>query len=178
MGRLSSPPERAHREPVRSGAHRIRSLRVVGGFLDGTTFEFADGLNCVIGARGTGKTTALELIRFALDALPSPDTDPVGRRRIESLIEENLIGGRVEMTIETKEGMTYLITRSWDEPPIVLTEDGKATEIALKGGVLFRADIYSQNEVESIADRSASQLSLLDAFELERITATNAMVRR
>ena len=59
MGRLSSPPVRPHRAPVQSGVHRIRSLGVVGGFLDGTTFEFANGLNCVIGARGTGKTTAL-----------------------------------------------------------------------------------------------------------------------
>jgi ABC-type lipoprotein export system ATPase subunit len=176
MGRLSSPPVRAHRAPVQSGVHRIRSLGVVGGFLDGTTFEFADGLNCVIGARGTGKTTALELIRFALDALPSPDTDPAGRRRIESLVEENLTGGRVEMTLETKEGMTYTVTRSWGEAPIVLTEDGKATEITLKGGTLFRADIYSQNEVESIADRSVSQLNLLDAFEMERVNAANSRI--
>ena len=50
--------------------HRIRWLSVVGGFLDGTKIEFAPGLNCIIGARGTGKTTALEFIRFALDAMP------------------------------------------------------------------------------------------------------------
>ena len=45
--------------------HRLRFLSVIGGFLDGQTFEFSAGLNCLIGARGTGKTTALELIRYA-----------------------------------------------------------------------------------------------------------------
>ena len=43
--------------------HRLRFLSVIGGFLDGQTLEFSSGLNCLIGARGTGKTTALELIR-------------------------------------------------------------------------------------------------------------------
>jgi ABC-type lipoprotein export system ATPase subunit len=141
--------------------------------MDGTTLDFADGLNCIIGGRGAGKTTALELIRFALDAFPDADSDPAGRRRVEALIGENLTGGRVELLIETREGMNYMVTRAWGEEPIVLTDDGKATEITLKGGTLFRADIYSQNEVESIADRSASQLNLLDAFEIDRINAVN-----
>lgn len=154
------------------GAHRIRRVQVIGGFLDGTDLELSDGLNCVIGARGTGKTTALELIRFALDALPSFQNDPE-RRRLESLIAKNLQGGRVELTIETKEGMTYRVSRSVGESPIVLTTTGKATQISLKEANLFQADIYSQNEVEGIADRPASQLGLLDAFEAERVAAIN-----
>ena len=56
-------------------SHRIRSISVIGGFLEGQ-FEFVDGLNCLIGARGTGKTTALEFIRYALDMLPSREEDP------------------------------------------------------------------------------------------------------
>ena len=42
-------------------AHRLKSISVIGGFLDGVRLSLADGLNCIIGARGTGKTTALEL---------------------------------------------------------------------------------------------------------------------
>jgi len=49
------------------GGHKLRNLRVVGGFLDGASLDFADDLNCLIGARGSGKTTVLELVRFALD---------------------------------------------------------------------------------------------------------------
>jgi hypothetical protein len=38
--------------------HVVLSLRVTGGFLAGAEMEFADGLNCLIGGRGAGKTTA------------------------------------------------------------------------------------------------------------------------
>lgn len=149
--------------------HRIRSVSVVGGFLDGAQFDFADGLNCLIGARGAGKTTVVELVRYALDALPGRDVNPTERRRIESLVEKNLAGGRVRVTIETKDGLSYAVSRAAGDEPIVQTSDGKATEFTLTSGGIFRADIFSQNEVESIADRTTSQLVLIDNFESERI---------
>ena len=116
--------------PLRS--HRIRSVSVVGGFLDGLRLELADGLNCFIGGRGTGKTTVLEFVRFAFDALPSRDEDSDERRRIESLVEQNLAGGRVQVEFQTKNGLTYVVSRSWDEEPVVLTADGQATESHLR----------------------------------------------
>ena len=51
---------------VEFGGHRIRLALVIGGFLDGTALELAWGPNWIIEARGTGKTTVLELVRFAL----------------------------------------------------------------------------------------------------------------
>jgi len=54
---------------VTSAGHRIRSIAIIGGFLDGAHFDLADGLNCVIGGRGTGKSTMVELARYALDDL-------------------------------------------------------------------------------------------------------------
>jgi ABC-type lipoprotein export system ATPase subunit len=68
-------------------SHRIRCISIIGGFLDGTKFELADGLNCFIGARGAGKTTMLEFVRYALDAMPSREEQPIERRRIESLVD-------------------------------------------------------------------------------------------
>jgi hypothetical protein len=53
-----SPPIAAVRPPPeRQPHHRIVSLAVDGGFLDGARLEFTGGLNCIIGGRGTGKTT-------------------------------------------------------------------------------------------------------------------------
>lgn len=155
----------------------IKAISIVGGFLNGTRFNLSEDLNCIIGARGTGKTTILELVRFALDALPAHDEDPDERRRIESLIAQNLAGGRVELTIETKDGLTYTVTRAEGEDPIVLDADGHATELTLGNGGLFSADIYSQNEVERIADRSLSQLNLIDNFDAEKIEEITTQVR-
>lgn len=157
--------------------HRLKSLRIVGGFLDGTAFDFADDLNCIIGARGTGKTTILEFVRFVLDALPGADADAAARRRIESLIEHNLAGGRVQVAIETKDGLPYVVSRAAGEEAIVLTDDGTPTEIALRADGVFNADIYSQNDVESIADRALSQLVLIDNFQPERVAEFEARLR-
>ncbi|NQU22146.1 MAG: AAA family ATPase, partial [Candidatus Nealsonbacteria bacterium] len=162
-----------HQAPV--AAHRIKTVQVVGGFMDGLQIQFHDRLNCIIGGRGTGKSTTLELIRYGLDAMPD---DPRERKRIESLVEQNLAGGRVQIEVETKDGLSYTITRCWGEEPIVLSADGNPTAISLATSGLFQADIYSQNNVESIADRVASQLALIDNFETETIAEIEAKLRR
>lgn len=165
---------RAAARPAAPFFHRLRSIEIVGGFLDGARLEFSAGLNCLIGARGTGKTTLLEFVRFALDGLPDQQTDSAERRRIESLVERNLNSGRIELEIETKDGLRYRLSRTVGEEPIVLTADGSPTDIQLKTGRLFRADVYSQNEVERIADQSLSQLALIDNFAPEQIRQVSA----
>lgn len=158
-------------------AQRLRSIHVTGGFLDGAVFDLSDGLNCLIGARGTGKSSVLELIRFALDALP-PVGDPE-RQRIENLVKANLGDGSIELAIETRDGLTYRVIRSWQEDQVVVTADGSATGVALRGNGngIFRADIYSQNEIERIADQALSQLSLIDNFESGQIAQITAELR-
>lgn len=153
--------------------HQLVRLAIVGGFLDGQCFDFAQPLNCLIGARGTGKTTVLEFIRWVMDAMP---TDPAERERIENLVIRNLKGGRVDLTVQTKDGLRYTVSRAPGEEPIVKTQDGRVTDISLKAGGLFRVDVFSQNEVEAIADRPTSQLDLLDAFEPTAIADLGAQL--
>ena len=161
-----------------NGTHRLRTLAVTGGFLDGLSLSFSNGLNCVIGARGSGKTTVLELVRFTLDALPPamPGDDP-DRRRIEALIESNLGDGRVELTVETSDGLVYSIQRSWGEEPVVLAADGKPTSIKLRAGAFFRADIYSQDQIERMAGDAMSQLALIDTFEPRKLAEVDSELR-
>jgi ABC-type lipoprotein export system ATPase subunit len=163
--------------PAGAGYPKIRSLCVVGGFLDGFTADLADGLSCIIGARGTGKTTVLELVRYALDALPTTEVDAAGLKRIDSLIAQNLDGGRVEVAIETRDGLEYTVTRAGGEPPIVLGPDRQPLDVAVRNGGLFKADVFSQNEIESIADRPLAQLALLDKFEAKKIAGIEHEIR-
>src|SRR5690348_9084927 len=46
---------------------RLRSVSTNGGFLINANTEFAEGLTCIIGARGTCKSTLVETIRFLFD---------------------------------------------------------------------------------------------------------------
>lgn len=55
---------------------RILQATFQGGFLDGVTMDFTGNLNCLIGGRGSGKSTALLAIRAALGASPGDDEDP------------------------------------------------------------------------------------------------------
>ena len=70
--------------------HKIHGLEVTGGFLDGMRLEFGEGLNCLIGGRGTGKTTVLELIRWTLDQMPDDTEDVDCYRVIDRLVQANL----------------------------------------------------------------------------------------
>ena len=158
----------------KDGFHRLQSVSVVGGFLDGQRFDLSDGLNCIIGARGTGKTTVLEFVRYAMDALP---TDGAARKRVESLVEQNLAGGRVEVAIRTKDGLSYIVNRSAGDDPVVLDESRNPTDVRLRSGGLFKVNIFSQNEVEAIADQASSQLDLIDNFEAERIAGIEHRIR-
>jgi energy-coupling factor transporter ATP-binding protein EcfA2 len=47
---------------------QLVSARFEGGFLDGIALEFAPNLNCIIGGRGSGKSTVLRAITYALGA--------------------------------------------------------------------------------------------------------------
>ncbi|EPB4256535.1 ATP-binding protein [Yersinia enterocolitica] len=44
----------------------IERLQVQGGFLDGLDINFSSGLNVITGARGMGKTSVIELLRYVL----------------------------------------------------------------------------------------------------------------
>jgi hypothetical protein len=160
-----------------NGYHRLKSIEFIGGFLDGTRFDLGDGLSCLIGHRGTGKTTAIEFVRYALDEFRDNGDGGQLRKRVESLVQTNLGGGRIKLVIETKDGIEYCVSRTAVEPPIVFTAEGEPTDIALGSSSVFRADIYSQNEVETIADDPLSQLTLLDSFVADGVAQIESEIR-
>jgi len=114
-----------------------------------------------------GSARILEFLRYTLDVMPA-ELD--SRRQLESLVQGNLGGGCVQVRIQTRDGFEYDIHRSAGEEPLVMTADGKATELSLRHGALFRPEVFSQNEVETIADQVDSQLALIDSFDREAIS--------
>lgn len=149
----------------RAAHHTLRSLRVTGGFLSGLTLDFVDGLNCFIGGRGAGKTTALEFLRFGLGLMPDPRASPQRHRAIDALVKANLGSGRVSIDLRTKTGMRYTAGRGAAESVQVLNEAGSAVPVSLDRDQIFSADVFSQNEIEEIAASPAAQLELLDRFQ-------------
>jgi hypothetical protein len=104
------------------------------------------------------------MMRYALDATPGKPGDRL-RSRAESLIEHNLGDGRIELIVETKNGISYTITRVFGDEPEILDENGHSVSMRVRGALLFQADFFSQNEMESIAEAPHYQLALIDKFE-------------
>ncbi len=164
-------------DAVTHEGQRIERIEVTGGFLEGAVLELAGGLNCLIGPRGSGKTTALELVRHALDLFPEDEYSPGAKKRFDSLVSDNLQDGRVRITVKTRDGVSYIIDRTATGETMVLTGDGQPTEIKLSGGSFFTTDIYSQNQVESIADNPENQLALIDRFAAEELRRIGQEIR-
>ena len=157
---------------VKSPAHHVvLGLRVTGGFLAGAELEFADGLNCLIGGRGAGKTTALEFLRFGLGLMPDSRINAQRRKVIDALVKANLGSGRLAIELRTKTNLRYTTGRAAKETLQVLNEAGTAVPVSLDRDQIFSADVFSQNEIEDIASSPAAQLELLDRFQEQEATA-------
>lgn len=62
-------------EPLPPSYPRVVGAKFAGGFLDDVELDFTPNLNCVIGSRGSGKTTALRALQLALGAVPQGGED-------------------------------------------------------------------------------------------------------
>lgn len=143
---------------------KVVRMTVAGGYLDGVRVDFSEHLNTVIGGRGTGKSTLLECLRFALDL---PPKGKQAQKLHHEIIKENLgrSAGRVELTVvsSTQNGKQYTISRRHGEPPMVRDVDGNVSTL-LPRDLLQGIDIYGQNEIYELAQDESSRVQLLDRF--------------
>lgn len=128
---------------------KLKRLQVDEGFLDGLDLPLDDGLNVLIGARGTGKTSIIELIRFVLglENIVPENTD----RSVEHA-EAILKSGVVKLTFE-EEGETRQFSRSADLPPPPRNATKDLPPL-----------IFSQREIEKLGLHPTGRLRLLDGF--------------
>ena len=63
-----------------------------------------------------------------------------GAQAFESLVKQNLTGSRLQVAVETKDNLSYVVSGSAGENPVVFTDDGSPTKINLKAGALFKTE--------------------------------------
>lgn len=130
----------------------IRNLKVFGGYLDGLEIEFSDNLVTIIGGRGTGKSTIINFIRYALDM---PPKEKQRSKDFDEMIENNLgTTSRVELTVESNAqfGRVYRIIKRYKATPVIEDAEGNVSSLRVED-ILPRIEIYGQNEiVESVRD--------------------------
>ena len=130
----------------------IERVQIEDGFLNGVDVLFKDGLNVLIGARGTGKTSLIELIRFALGA--SAFTEDAARRGHQQALSV-LQGGQVTLVIRDGQERFVVTRGARDETPRCSRPIPPVTVLA-------------QGEIEAVGAQPISRLHLIDRFRLNK----------
>jgi hypothetical protein len=144
----------------------VENITIEEGFLDGLDLSFRPGLNVIIGPRGTGKTSIIELLRFTLGV---PALTERFQQRARDHARAILGDGRVTVCCVIG-GERFLVSRRHidDEP------EGDAAAIARLAPI-----VLSQNEIEAVGLDARGRTRLLDGFRVpagdrdrERATVT------
>lgn len=126
----------------------IQRVQIEEGFLDGLDINFNSGLNAIIGARGTGKTSLIEIIRFCLD-VPSTTAETTRKSRDHAL---SVLGsGQVTVTLQDGE-QTIIVSRTANDT------------VPRATGHYRKPVIFSQTEIETVGLEAVGRLRLIDGF--------------
>ena len=130
----------------------IERIQIEEGFLDGLDIRLVPGLNTIIGARGTGKTSLIELTRFCLDARNySVEAGKTSREHALSVL------GSGQVTVTLADGSRKI------------TVSRTASDAAPRASGAFLVPIiFSQKEIETVGLQAGGRLQLLDGFVGDR----------
>ena len=143
---------RDHTSRVRTALPAIRhsyiqSISIEGtGTLGGTNIHLTSGLNTLIGIRGSGKSSVLEAIRYALDLPFGKQASDVGYKK--DLVEHVLrSGGKITLEALDRRGQAYQIRRILGERPDVYVNGQKQPGVSLQETVLHQPLYFGQKDL-------------------------------
>jgi len=121
-----------------------------GGFLDGQQIHFSPNLNCIIGGRGTGKSTAFEAVRCL-----------TGESSDSSVVDSEIWPTQLTLFWKDQVAQHHMLSR-----PI----DGTLSNLddPVRGPTIFPIESYGQGETAQISkqshDNPIALLAYLDRF--------------
>ena len=134
---------------------RICGMAITGGFLHEETIHFSDNLNCLIGGRGTGKSTAIRSIAYAFgmnDEFGDYDNCP----------------DSVTVYCEDANGIPYRYVRTrGGDIEVKAKEDGSVSDVPVDA---FRIEYFGQGELAKVAEDPLKNPQLFQEFLDRHIT--------
>ncbi|MBF0499657.1 MAG: histidinol-phosphatase [Candidatus Riflebacteria bacterium] len=139
---------RVAREIPKHTRSYIRSIRFDGGTLDGHKLDFSPELNSLIGVRGSGKSSIVESIRFALD-VPAGE-NPADAEYKKKLLKHTLgSGGKVTIISVDRFGQEYEVRRIWDHRPEVLINGELQPGVSICETVVHKPLYFGQKDLSN-----------------------------
>ncbi len=127
----------------------IQKIRFEGaGTLGGTEICLSPELNTLIGIRGSGKSSVLEGVRYALNIPFGDKSSDVGYK--EGLVKHLLrSGGKITIDAIDRRGQPYQIRRILGERPDVYVNDQLQPGVSVRETVLHQPIYFGQKDLSS-----------------------------
>ena len=141
----------------------IIGLNIKGQFFSDLWLSFSPNCNAFIGVKGSGKTSVLECLRFALGS-PVPES----RKEEVKAHLQNILGaaGVVRVLIKRKDGAKVLVTRSINSSSTfeLTFEDDRQREVKNPDALTFPSYILGWHEIEQAATEPKIRQIYLDTI--------------
>ncbi len=135
-------------KPVEHKHSFVKSISFEGGVLAGKEIDFSPELNSLIGIRGSGKSSILEAVRYALDI-------PFGDKVVDDVYKNKLVqhvlgsGGKVVLKAVDRRGQEYEIRRILNEQPDVYVNDTLQVGVSIRETIISRPIYFGQKDLSS-----------------------------
>jgi len=119
--------------------------------LDGKTINLSPELNTLIGIRGSGKSSILEVIRYALDI-------PFGEKALDKEYKNRLVdhvlgsGGKVTVQAVDRRGQQYEIRRINREIPDVYIDGVLQPGISIRETIIHKPIYFGQKDLSATGE--------------------------
>lgn len=143
---------RIHTTPSKHTHSHIKKIHFEGGMLSGKDLLLSPELNTLIGIRGSGKSSLLEVLRYALEI-------PFGKKAGDIKYKEKLVGftmgsgGKIEIDAVDRYGAPYVIRRIWKEKSSeVLINSELQAGISIRETVIHKPIYFGQKDLSSTGE--------------------------
>jgi len=148
----------------------LRGIRIIGdsnSFFENLTVAFAENLNCIIGVRGSGKSTLVETLRYVFGYNRSLGEIGQLEGPIRALQENNLEGCLIQLVYRTSTGEERILSATYDKKSNyatkVYTLDGDHCEVAnVEESEEYPLRLFGWSEIEALGRSHQRQRELLD----------------
>jgi len=149
----------------------IRGIRIVGGegaFFPSLTLGFAENLNCLIGARGSGKSSVVEALRYVFGYNRSLHKLQKGvAQQVKALQQAVLQDSLIHVVYKAADGGDVVLEATYDPKSdyatTVYSSDGYSVPVAdVEACGRFPLRLFGWSEIEYLGRKPERQRDLLD----------------
>jgi chromosome segregation protein len=126
----------------------VNAVRFEGGLLDGIRVPFSPHMNCLIGIQGSGKSSVLESLRFALDISFGEEAEDTDYK--EELLDHVLkSGGKVIVEATDRHGEQYEVRRILGHDPDVYVDGVLRPGVTVRETIVCKPLYFGQKDLSA-----------------------------